>query len=123
MYADFAYYTDVYGGSKLSEQAAPAALERASDAVDVLTCCRIRGVGFEALTEHQQRVIRRVVCALAEWQTENADGLSSPYKQYAVNGVSMSFGVSDAVRSVSGVLVPSELYSLLVTTGLCYGGV
>lgn len=121
MYADYEYYRDNFGGKVLDENTAPEALEQASEAVDILTYCRIKAAGFDNLTEHQQTTIKRVVCRLAQWQYENADGLESPYKQYSINGVSMTFGASDTVRSVCGVLIPLEIYSLLLTTGLCGG--
>lgn len=123
MYADYGYYRDEFRGSVLTEKSAPAALERASDSVDILTFSRISAAGFEALTEFQRRTVMRCVCALAEWQTSNSDALSSPYKQYSINGVSATVGVSDTVQSVSGVLIPAEIFALLKTTGLCYGGI
>lgn len=123
MYADFTYYRDEFGGTALTEESAPAALERASDSVDILTFNRITASGFEALTEFQQRTVKRCVCSLAQWQAANSDALDSPYKQYSINGVSATVGASDTVCCISGVLIPSEIFSLLKTTGLCYGGV
>ncbi len=122
MYADYEYYSGVFGGKAISESNA-AALENASDTVDILTYGRIRAAGFESLTEFQRSTVKRAVCKLAEWQTENADILSSPYKQYSINGVSAAVGASDTVKCVCGALIPSEIYALLKTTGLCYGGV
>ena len=122
MYADISYYKEKFGGTVLTEQTA-AALKKASCSVDILTFNRIRAEGFERLTEFQQETVRRCVCSLAEWQHTNADALASPYKQYSINGVSAAVGASDTVRCIGGVLVPSEVYALLITTGLCYGGV
>ena len=123
MYADFTYYREEFGGTALTAENAPTALERASDSVDVLTFNRITAAGFEALTEFQRRTIKRCVCSLAEWQHANSDALASPYKQYSINGVSAAVGASDTVRCVSGILIPSEIFSLLKTTGLSYGGI
>lgn len=123
MYADITYYKDKFGGTVLTGQTATSALEKASCSVDILTFNRIKAEGFECLTEFQQETVRRCVCSLAEWQYANADALASPYKQYSINGVSAAVGASDTVRCVGGVLVPSEVYALLITTGLCYGGV
>lgn len=120
MYADFAYYSEEYGG-KLPREEADKALERASDSVDVLTYNRIVEAGFEALTEFQQRTVKKCVCALADWQSENADALSTPYKQYSVNGVSAAVGAGDTVKTVCGIMLPTEIFALLCTTGLCCG--
>ena len=120
MYADYAYYSGEYGG-KLPRETAKHALDRASDSIDILTYNRIDDIC--TLTEFQQRIVKKCVCALAEWQESNADALSSPYKQYSVNGVSAAVGAGDTVKVVCGVMVPAEIWALLCTTGLCYGGV
>lgn len=120
MYADYAYYSGEYGGA-LPQAAAERAIARASDCIDILTYNRIEELG--ALTEFQQRIVRKCVCSLADWQENNADALSSPYKQYSVNGVSAAVGAGDTVKVVCGVMIPAEIWSLLCTTGLCYGGV
>ena len=49
---------------------------------------------------------------------ENGEMIGSPLKAYSVNDVSMTFG-GEGLRSVMGVIVPTDAYSLLVTTGLC----
>lgn len=122
MYADHGYYTGEYGGREFtSREQAERALERASDCIDILTYNRIEE--FSALTEFQQRIVRKCVCSLAEWQESHADALSSPYRQYSVNGVSASVGAGDTVKVVCGVMIPAEIWALLCTTGLCWGGV
>ena len=123
MYADYTYYKEEFGGTALTEQTAPAALKRASHSVDILTFNRVRTEGIDSLSDYQRDTVRRCVCSLAEWQHTNADVLASPYKQYSINGVSAAVGASDTVRCIGGVLIPSEVYALLITTGLCYGGV
>lgn len=122
-YADYEYYTSKFGGSAISAQDAPRALQRASDSVDALTYCRIVKRGFDALTDFQKDIVQRVVCALAEWQWENADLLNSPYQTYSINGVSAAWGSSQNVKRVGDTLIPSRLYAELVKTGLCYRGV
>ena len=52
---------------------------------------------------------------------ENAELLESPLSAYSINGVSMSFDKSKIVR-VGGVTTSSEVYGLLMQTGLCYRG-
>lgn len=90
---------------------------KAAEHIDTLTFNRIKD--FNSLTEFQQRIIRRVHNRLTVYERENEDILDSQVQSYSLNGVSMSFG-SQGAKNVCGVSIPSELYSLLVSTGLCY---
>ena len=90
---------------------------KAAEHIDTLTFNRIKD--FNSLTEFQQRIIKRVHNRLTAYERENEDILDSQLQSYSLNGVSMSFG-SQGVKNVCGVAIPSELYSLLVSTGLCY---
>ncbi len=122
-YVDYEYYSETYGGKIITAEDTPKALQKASDTVDVITFNRITERGIEALTGFQRDIVQRVVCALAEWQTQNADIIDNPYSSYSINGVSASWGASKSVKCVGGVLIPSGLYAELVKTGLCYRGV
>jgi hypothetical protein len=122
-YVDHYYYTETYGGKRIAASEAPTAFQTASDVVDSLTYCRINSVGLESLTAFRQDIIKRVTCALADWQTENADILDNPYSSYSINGVAATWGKSVGVRQVNGVLVPARIYAELIKTGLCYPGV
>lgn len=90
---------------------------KAAEHIDTLTFNRIKD--FNSLTEFQQRIIKRVHNRLTAYERENEDILDSQLQSYSLNGVSMSFG-SQGVKNLCGVSIPSELYSLLVSTGLCY---
>ena len=122
-YVDMAYYWNEYGGISITSENAQRAFQRASDAVDALTFCRIVQRGLDALTPFQKGIVQRVVCALAEWQEEHADMIDSPYSSYSINGVAATWGGSPNVRNIGGTLIPSRLYAELVKTGLCYRGV
>lgn len=122
-YADYFYYTDVYGGTVITAEESKKALQAASDAVDTLTYCRIVSRGLEALTDFQKGIIKRAVCSLADWQHENADILDNPYSSYSINGVSATWGNNPGVRKINGVMIPSQIYSELIKAGLCYPGV
>jgi hypothetical protein len=122
-YVDHKYYTETFGGSIISAENALRSFQKASDTVDTLTYCRIVSRGLEGLTGFQQRIVKSVVCSLAEWQTENADILNSPYSSYSINGVTASWGTGAGVKKICGVFIPSHLYAELVKTGLCYAGV
>ena len=122
-YADYQYYTEIYGGSVITAEDAPKTLQNASDTIDVLTYCRIVSRGLEGLSEYQKGVVQKITCALAEWQAENSDLLASPYSSYSINGVTATLSDGAGVRKINGVMVPSNLYAELVKTGLCYPGV
>lgn len=122
-YVDYEYYSKTYGGNAITADNAPRALQKASDTVDVLTYCRIVDSGVDGLTPFQKGIVQRVVCALAEWQEDNADLLDAPYASYSINGVAVSLGKAQNVRQIGGVMIPSGLYAELIKTGLCYRGV
>lgn len=90
---------------------------KAAEHIDTLTFNRIKD--FNSLTELQRRIIKRVHNRLTDFERENEDILDSQLQSYSLNGVSMSFN-NQIVKHVCGVAIPSELYSLLVSTGLCY---
>ena len=122
-YVNYEYYADTYGGTAITADNAPRALQKASDTVDALTYCRIVERGVDGLTPFQKGIVQRVVCALAEWQENNSDLIDAPYNSYAINGVSVSVGSAKTVKQICGVMIPSGLYAELVKTGLCYRGV
>lgn len=122
-YVDYKYYTETYGGSRIAVSEASRALQTASNVIDSLTYCRIGSVGLESLTAFQQDIIKRMTCALADWQTENSDILDNPYSSYSINGVAAAWGKSAGVRQINGVMIPNQIYAELVKTGLCYPGV
>ena len=122
-YVDYDYYVNTYGGTIITAETAEKSFLKASRTVDALTFCRTSSRPIESFTGFQADIIRRVVCELAEWQTDNADIINSPYSSYSINGVSASWGKSVGVRTINGVLIPNSIYSELIKTGLCYTGV
>lgn len=118
-YADAAYYKDVFGGNTIPTDVLDKYLRTASRHIDSLTYNRIVGQGIVNLTEFQQELIREVCCEMAEFEYENADLIQSVLQNYAINGVSMSFGSSWNVRIMSGVAVRADTYDKLLQTGLC----
>lgn len=96
-------------------------LHKACRAVDGFTFNRIVKAGFENLTEFQQGLIKDAVRLHADFTYDNADLLESPLSSYSISGVSMSFDRSKIV-TVNGVTTTSEVYNLLMQTGLCYRG-
>ena len=89
--------------------------------MDSLTFNRIVKAGFENLTEFQQELIKEAVQLHADFAFDNTDLLDSPLSSYSISGVSMSFDKSKIV-TVGGITTTSEVYNLLMQTGLCYRG-
>lgn len=119
MYADSAYYTNIYGGTVIPEDLLEKHLKLASRHVDSLTYNRIVGQGFSNLTPFQQDIIREVVCQQAEFECENADEINTILTSYSINGVSAQFGSSWNVYTDKGVAMKRDVYALLSQTGLC----
>ena len=116
---DYARYCP---GGSLPEAELDALLERASAQVDGLCFGRIRRAGFECLTQFQQACICRATCLHAEFLANYADALESPLQSYGINGVSMTFD-GTRVQRQGGVTTSSEVYGLLLQTGLAHKGV
>lgn len=117
-YADAIFYKEVFGGTTIPDNILDRALLQASRHIDTLTFNRIVGRGFVNLTEFQQGIIKEVVCMQADFEHENADMLDNVLANYAINGVSMSFGASWNLEVRSGVAMRKDAYSLLAQTGL-----
>lgn len=97
-------------------------LKSASRAVDSLTFNRIVQKGFENLTPFQQELVKEAVRLHADFTYNNAELLESPLSSYSISGVSMSFDSSGTVK-IGSVITSSEVYGLLMQTGLCYRGI
>lgn len=118
-YADVTYYKETYKGTSIPDDALERALRQAERHIDTLTYNRIVGAGFERLTAFQQDIIREVCCNLADFEYENADELNCILQNYAINGVSMTFGSSWNMVCQNGVAIRRDLYEYLSQTGLC----
>lgn len=111
---------DEYSGSVPKDELEKY-LKTACRAVDSLTFNRIVKTGFDNLTEFQQELIKDAVRLHANFAHDNVELLNSPLSSYSISGVSMSFDKSKIV-TVGGVTTTSEVYNLLMQTGLCYRG-
>lgn len=118
-YASKEYYAEVFNGSVIPDEEIEKLLKQASRHIDSLTYNRIVGRGIDNLTEFQQELIKEVCCEMAEFEYENADLIQSVLANYTINGVSMSFGNSWNVKTISGVAVRADTYDKLSQTGLC----
>lgn len=118
MYVDGQYYRQNFG-TVLPDEEVEKALKKAESHVDALTYNRIRGIGFEHLTDFQKDMVQEVCCELAEFEYDNADMINSVLQQYSINGVSMVFGSSWNMMVQNGIAIRRDTYEKLCQTGLC----
>lgn len=97
-------------------------VSRTDSAIDILTYSRINAIGFENLTEFQQRIINECAFEIAQFFLDNKDVLDMSLSAYSINGVSMQFNFNKTVHCSNGVIVPETSYRKLMSTNLCYGG-
>ncbi|MBQ8132919.1 MAG: hypothetical protein IJ192_00670 [Clostridia bacterium] len=97
-------------------------VRRASRNIDILTYCRINGIGWDNLTDFQRDTITEACCDMVQFMSENGDLLDTPLNSYSINGVSMQFQFNPTVYCSKGVIMRQNTYSMLMSTGLCYGG-
>lgn len=97
-------------------------ISKTDSAIDVLTYSRINAIGFENLTEFQQRIVNECAVEIAKFILENKEIFDTPLSAYSINGVSMQFNFNKTVHCSNGVIVPETAYRKLMSTNLCYGG-
>ena len=83
---------------------------KASRQIDTLTFCRIRGIGFDNLTEFQQEQIQYVTCLLADFLYENQDELETMLASYGINGVSMAFAEGVNMKKIKVLNITDEFH-------------
>ncbi len=96
-----------------------ALILKAEQNIDNLTYRRITQRGFDKLSEFQQERVKAACCQQVVFLSVYGDVISSPFKSYGINGVSMTLDEANIVRQ-NGVVVSTEVYSLLQPTGLLY---
>lgn len=99
-----------------------AALGRACGAVDAVCFGRVGRIGFDRLRAWQQELLVRAVCLQAAWDAAYGEALGSPLASYGINGVSMAFDRA-RIKTQNGAAVSSEVYGLLVQSGLAHRGI
>lgn len=119
LYADGAYYTDVYQGSILPKEESGRSLKQASRHIDSLTYNRIVGRGLSGLTDFQREIVQEVCCMQAEFEYQNKEIFDMILQGYSINGVAMQFGESWNVTVQKGIPMRRDVYEQLCQTGLC----
>lgn len=96
-------------------------INKAENNIDNLTYRRIAQIGFDNLSEFQQKRVKEACCEQVIFLSAFGNVISSPFKSYGINGVSMTLDETNIVRR-NGAVVSAEVYSLLLPTGLLYRG-
>lgn len=117
MYCDTDEFTELYPEHGLSETELETLLETASDEIDSLTFNRIQHKGFYNLTMFQMAKVKKATMLHANFLREYGDVLNSPFSQYSINGVSMSFNGLN-IAEINGVRATKQVVNLLKQTGL-----
>lgn len=113
----FFYYTDF----TVDDITAQALINKAENDIDNLTYRRIARQGFDKLSEFQQERVKAACCQQVIFLSVYGDMVSSPFKSYGINGVSITLDEANTVRQ-NGVVVSAEVYNTLLPTGLLYRG-
>jgi len=118
LYANTAYYRQIYKGGRIPDGLAEHFLALACDDVDALTFCRIRDMGFDELTVFQQDRVQRAVCMQAENLYCGGDPAAGG------DGVEVKLGDYAGSGEVPGVrrAFCKRALALLMQTGLCDPG-
>ena len=98
-----------------------ALILKAEQNIDNLTYRRITQRGFDKLSEFQQERVKAACCQQVIFLSVYGDMVSSPFKSYGINGVSITLDEANIVHQ-NGVVVSAEVYSTLLPTGLLYRG-
>lgn len=115
MYADVNFYLESFHGTQEASCEIEASLSLAEIKIDETTFNRIKGRGFENLTEFQQEKIRLAACYQADYIHENGyDG--SSIQSYSVLDISVTVKDSGKVYERLGMSLVA--YALLQQTGL-----
>lgn len=113
MYADYEYYADKYNGTLIANEEENL-LQEASDDIDDMVFGRIRGKGFDNLTEYQQELIKKAVCAHADFNKQYGTYINAPIASYSIGKTSMSINT----QKLNGIDTTVSVIKLLNRTGL-----
>lgn len=115
-YASIEFYKNRYCGNSIPDDCLQKELDKASDAVDVITRMRIKKLGgINALSEFTQRQVQMAVCCQADYlySKSSISGVSS----YSIGDVSVSVDATSSSNTCG-----SQCLAYLDSTGLTYRG-
>lgn len=113
MYVDYNYYKDVFKGKLINEDEENL-LQDACNDIDDMVFGRIRGKGFDNLTEYQRELVQNAICQHTEFNKKYGTFLNAPVSSYSVGKTSMSFDS----KKLNGIDTSSSVIKLLNRTGL-----
>ena len=120
MYVTVDDYKQLSRDGAIHDEKLQYALTAAERDIDGMTYNRIKGKGFDNLTEFQREVIKQAVIDQADWVHAYGSLLTSPLASYGINGVSMSWDGAK-VKQIAGVYTSAAIASALMQTGLMNG--
>jgi hypothetical protein len=112
-YATYLDYVDFGGEGEQSE--IEKQLSEASLQIDKACYGRVKGLGFENLTEWQQEMVKRAVCSQVDFIVEYGDFIDSPIAGYSAGSTSVSF---KAGSLQNGIVVSNKAKICLTNAGL-----
>lgn len=122
MYVSLEEYQVLSKEKVVNPEKLESALKDAERDIDSLTFNRIKGLGFDRLTEFQRGLVKQAVVDQADFKHQYGPYLENPLASYSVNGVSMAWDNSKVLNK-AGVFTTSSIYGMLRQTGLTYMGV
>ena len=120
-YVDYAYYTDSYGGTDLTEADFPTYEKRAETVIDIVTRYYVRQIGVDTLPEIVQTMLKTAVCAQADYLlTVGLDAAASGVlgTDYTVGKVHVGAGALANVKSAAQTMLAAGAQAALEQSGL-----
>jgi hypothetical protein len=125
-YINYAYYTDEYIGETIAESDFTRYLNRAEEAVDILTAFTIRQNGIDAYDAFTQTQIKKAVAAQVEYYVLEGIDIATGGKTatgFTVGKVSVQGGGSVGNSNGATTIACPKAIAMLEPTGLLYRGV
>lgn len=120
-YVDYAYYTDSYGGTDLTEADFPTYEKRAEAVIDTVTRYYVRQSGVDTLPEIVQTMLKTAVCAQADYLlTVGLDAAASGVlgTDYTVGKVHVGAGALANAKSAAQTMLAAGAQAALEQSGL-----
>lgn len=121
MYVSLEEYEVLSNDKAVGPEKLESVLRDAERHIDSLTFNRIKGLGFDRLTDFQRELVKQSVVDQADFKHQYGIYLENPLSSYAINGVSMTWDTSKVLQ-VRGVYTTASIYGVLRQTGLTYRG-
>ncbi len=124
LYADAAYYQNIYGGTKMTEDTViESKLKEAQEKIDSITYNRIVGIGFDRLTEFQKEKVQTAMCVQADYMYDHGynDENDADISSYSVLDISVNVDRNNKDTVAKKNHMSERAYDLIKQTGLNCG--